>query len=253
MASNADPLGDLWGPALEWTPELRLELRYNELVTQLMADYQPSYSAGAAEDAWRMAPGGDNDPYGGPFYTTAAGADAAAAVELARVEAARAELPGAEAAVAAARRRLEELRAELAGSHPWQRHRRERLRGQIEHADGVLDDRCHEASQLESLVEWSSVRYGDAAWIAGVLGRYERAVHAAEESAARTLGWRPGQPAEDSPPRAIGSPGRRTPAGEQVHSAHARPPAIERGSHPACLPPPADPPRHAAGGPITQM
>jgi hypothetical protein len=253
MAGNADPFGDPWGPAPGGTPELRLELRYHELVGRRMTDYQPSYSAGAAEDAWRRAPGGDNDPYGGPFYRTAAEAEAAAAVELARAEAARAELPGAEAALVAAARRLAELRAGLAGSRPWQRHRRERWRGQIERAKDVLDDRYHDMSRLVSLEERSSDRHGDATWIAEVLRRYERALHAAEESAARTLGWRPGQPAEDSLPRAIGSPGRRAPAGGQVHSTRARPPALESGGHPACLPRPAGPPRQAAGGPITQM
>ncbi|HEY1915853.1 MAG TPA: hypothetical protein VGH27_09785 [Streptosporangiaceae bacterium] len=200
MAGDTGEFGEPpWGgPAPQWPPEERLTHRYNELVWRLMADYKPSYDPGQAENEWRMAPGGENDPYGGPFYTTAIEAQEAAAHHRQQADAAAADLPAAEASLREQTGYVEKLRAELAGSRPWQRHRREQLRGQIAVAEDVLFDRYNDASVLEFLVKWSPERHSAAAWIAGVLGRHERARDAAQDAAARAMGWRPGQPVPGS-------------------------------------------------------
>jgi hypothetical protein len=255
MATDTEWFDNLW-TLREQTPEQRLEQRYHELVTDLLADYEPSYSAGAAENEWRMAPGGENDPYSGPFYTTAAEADEAAAIALERADAATALLPAAEDALREQTQYVEKLRAELDGCRPWQRHRREQLRERISEAVDVQEGQNGDVWVLEWQLESSLDHHTAAVWIGGVLRRYERAVHAAQEAAARTMGWRPGQPVPASgldQPRPLGSGRAVTASGDRVLGSRPRAAIGDPGRSAAATPLIQPPPQQTPGGPTACM
>jgi hypothetical protein len=232
-----------WGPAPEWTPGERLERRYNELLSGLMADYEPSYSPY------------EDDPYGGPSYGTASVAEEAAAYYLAEAETARAELQAAQIALQEQAGYVAKLHAELDGTRPWRRHRREQLRGRIVASENVLDDRHGNVSRLDSLADLASDHHGDAVWAARELRRYERALNAAEDAAARAMGWRPGLPANASAigrPHALG-PGRRAvvASGKRTYGARVPLVATDPSGPVVTTPPPVRPPQQ--GGPVAHL
>ena len=202
MTADTDQYGDSpWGPRREWTAEERLTHRYHQSVGRLMEDYQPSYDPDGAEQEWLTDQRDDYGPYSGPFYRTAARAQEWADYYREEAEAASAALPAAEAALRAAAERLDELRSQLAGTWPWQRHRREQLRAQVSDTKSAAGDLYSDLSRLESTADSSVDRHYDAARIAGVLRRHERARLVARDAVTRTLGWRPGQAPSSRPQR----------------------------------------------------
>ncbi len=218
MEGSTYPSGDPWAGA---GPREDRQSGYDRAVDRLMADYQPSYEPGAAEDEWRLAPGGENDPYGGPFYQTAAEAAEAAGRHRADAWAAADGLERAIPLEQAARADLERLRGELRAARPWQRRRRAELREQIADADSRHEERSGDVERFLSVAEFSAGRYDDAAWVAGALRRSERAGRAAGDAVARTLGWQPGLPGEA--PRRPPRPGTRSAHVVRGPASQARP------------------------------
>jgi hypothetical protein len=208
MASTAEQAGgdepsppgsrieeDPFGPPVVLTEEQLRQGDFNKRVWRLMDGYEPSYSAGAAKLEWQLAPGGEDDPYGGPFYETAAEAQEAAEWHRQACEAAQEALGIAEDAEHSARADLEHLRAELERTRPWQRRHRQALRDQIADAASEVFELGLDVSRFDSQDEYCQRKHLDATWIADVLRRHEHARRAGEEAVARALGWRPGSAA----------------------------------------------------------
>jgi hypothetical protein len=171
-----------------------MERGFRERVGRLLGDYTPSYDPDGAEYEYLMAPGGDNDPYSGPFYRTSAEASEAADIWRSYIGYCHAGIHDYEGR---ARRADERIDAALAGLEPiasWRRRRHSELLNEIAEARNGLEETAHRTAGYASAAKYAGERIDTAEWIAGALQRAERAHEAAVDAAAQVLGWRPGEP-----------------------------------------------------------
>jgi hypothetical protein len=163
----------------------RRELDYHRAVGRLLQDYQESYSPDAAEQEWRAAPGGENDPYGGPFYRSVAEAREAADLCRSSAEQAAERAWQAEADARTLAARLDAARASLERASPWRWRQRARLHGQVARTEESLAEVRHDIQGYACSQELELELAEDAEWIAAVLQRHENALRASEAAVSR--------------------------------------------------------------------